>query len=185
MPKALVAYANGSEDLEVTAVASILSRGGVEVVRAAIIPEGKEIVLAHGQRTLCEVNIAQCQGETYDLIVIPGGLEGSKNCASCPVLTQLLKEQKAAGRYIAAICAAPGFVLEHHGLIGAAQATGYPGCSDNIKHYTGAGTTIDPEHKIVTGKGPALAIDFGLACLSVLVPEATLAQVKAGMLYQG
>lgn len=185
MPKALVAYANGSEDMEVTAVASILCRGGVEVVRAAIIPEGKEVVLSHGQRTLCDVNITQCKGQQYDLIVVPGGLEGSKNCAGCPVLTELLKEQKAAGRYIGAICAAPGFVLAHHDLIGEAQATGYPGCSDNIKNYTGAGTTIDVGAKLVTGKGPAFAIDFGLACLSVLVPEATLAQVKAGMLYQG
>lgn len=182
MPKALVAYANGSEDMEATAVASILCRGGVEVTRAAVVREGKEVVLSHGQRTVCDANIADCKDQ-YDIIVIPGGLEGSQNCANCPVLTELLKAQQAAGRYIGAICAAPGFVLAHHGLVGEAQATGYPGCSDNIKNYTGEGTTIDAGAKLVTGKGPAFAIDFGLACLSVLVPTETLEQVKAGMLY--
>lgn len=184
MPKALVAYANGSEDMEVTAVASILCRGGVEVTRAAVVAEGKEVVLSHGQRTVCDANIADCKDQ-YDLIVIPGGLAGSQNCAANTVLVELLKAQKAAGRYLGAICAAPGFVLAHHGLIGEAKATGYPGCSDNIKNYTGEGATIDADAKIVTGKGPAFAIDFGLACLSVLVPAETLAQVKAGMLYQG
>ncbi len=183
MATALVAFANGSEDMEATAVASILARGGVEVTRAAVTPDGsKEVVLSHGMHVTCEKHIKDCTGP-YDMIVVPGGLEGSKTCGACPALEKLLKEQKAAGRYIAAICAAPGFVLEKHGLIGDAPATGYPGCSDNIKNYTGDRTTTDKDAKIVTGKGPALAIDFGLACLEVLVPAETFAQVKAGMLY--
>ena len=82
MPKALVAYANGSEDMEVTAVASILCRGGVEVVRAAIIPEGKEIVLSHGQRTLCDVNITQCKGQQSDRS--PRGLRGLQELRGLP-----------------------------------------------------------------------------------------------------
>lgn len=184
MTTALVAYANGSEDMEVTAVASILARGGVKVIRAAITADGsREVELSHGTKVLCDKNIAECT-ETYDMIVIPGGLTGSQNCAASAPLVAKLKEQKAAGRYIAAICAAPGFVLEHHGLIGDARATGYPGCSDNIRNYTGEGTTIERDAHIVTGRGPAYAIEFGLACLEVLVTPEVLKQVKGGMLYE-
>lgn len=183
MPTALVAFANGSEDMEATSVASILERGGVKVTRAAITTDGSlDVVLAHGMKVHCDAHITACTG-TYDMIVIPGGLDGANNCQACEPLVQKLKEQKAAGRYVAAICAAPGFVLAYHGLIGESPATGYPGCCDNIKNYTGAHTTIDRDAKIVTGKGPAMAIEFGLACLEVLVPAETLAQVKAGMLY--
>lgn len=184
MVRALVAYANGSEDMEVTSVASILERGGVKVTRAAITTDGSTTVtLAHGTVVKCDANISALKGETFDIIALPGGLDGATNCANNADLVEMLKAQQAAGRYVAAICAAPGFVLAKHGLITDGPATGYPGCSDNIKNYTGAGTTIDQQHKVVTGKGPAFSIDFGLACLSVLVDAETLAKVKAGMLY--
>ncbi len=183
MATALVAFANGSEDMEATSVASILDRGGVKVIRAAVSADGsKEVTLSHGMKIVCDTHISECKGP-YDMIIIPGGLQGSQNCAACPSLTALLKEQKAAGRYIGAICAAPGFVLNAHDLIGEAKATGYPGCCDGIKNYTGEGATIDREHKIVTGKGPAFSIAFGLACLEVLIAADKLEQVKQGMLY--
>lgn len=182
MPTALVAFANGSEDMEATAAASIIARGGVKVTRAAITTDGsKEVVCSHGMHVLCEKHISECT-EDYDIIVIPGGLDGATNCANCEPLIAKLKAQKAAGRYVAAICAAPGFVLAKHGIITDGLATGYPGCSDNIQNYTGANTCIDRINKIVTGKGPALAIEFGLACLEVLVPAETVEQVKKGML---
>lgn len=182
MPSALIAFANGSEDMEVTSVTSILARGGVKVTRAAITEDGSlDVVLSHGMKVHADAHINDCTGD-YDIIVIPGGLQGSQNCANNAALVQKLKAQHAAGRYVAAICAAPGFVLAKHGIIGDSPATGYPGCSDNIKNYTGAHTTTDRVGKIVTGKGPSLAIEFGLACLEVLVPAETLAKVKAGML---
>lgn len=185
MAVALVAYADGSEDMEVTAVASVLARGGVEVVRCAVNKTGsKEVTLSHGTRVICDLSVSEAADRTFDMIVLPGGLKGAENCAANETLTAMLKAQKAAGRYVAAICAAPGFVLDKHGIIGEAKATGYPGCSDGIKNYTGTGTCIDADAKIVTGKGPAFAIDFGLACLSVLVSAEVLSQVKSGMLYE-
>lgn len=184
MVRALVAYANGSEDMEVTSVASILERGGVQVTRAAVTADGStKVTLSHGMVVECDAHISALKGETFDMIAIPGGLEGSNNCTNNADLVEMLKKQQAEGRYVAAICAAPGFVLAKHNIITDGPATGYPGCSDNIKNYTGAGTTIDQQHKLVTGKGPAFAIDFGLACLSVLVDADTLAKVKGGMLY--
>lgn len=183
MVSALIAFANGSEDMEATSVASILDRGGVAVTRAAITKDGsKEVTLSHGMKVVCDKHISECN-DVYDMIIIPGGLEGSKNCAQCTTLVTMLKEQKAGGRYIGAICAAPGFVLAKHDLIGEAKATGYPGCSDDIKHYTNTNTYIDRDYKLVTGKGPALSIEFGLACLEVLVPFDKVEQVKTGMLF--
>lgn len=48
MKKALVIYANGSEDLEVTAIADVLARGQVEVTKAALTASGVEVKLSHG-----------------------------------------------------------------------------------------------------------------------------------------
>ena len=98
MPTALVAFANGSEDMEATAAASIIARGGVKVTRAAITTDGsKEVVCSHGMHVLCDKHISECT-EDYDIIVIPGGLDGATNCANCEPLIAKLKAQKAAGR---------------------------------------------------------------------------------------
>ena len=185
MTCALVGYANGSEDLEVTAAADILARGGVQVVKAAVVEQGLTVTLAHGTQVVCDANIADCKDQ-YDVIVIPGGLQGAENCRDCPILLQLLQKQQAEGRYIAAICAAPGFVLAHHGIItDKVKATGYPGCADNIKCYCEDGAVVDEDAKIITGKGPAFAMDFAFKILDCLQGPAVTAQVKQGMLYQG
>ena len=93
MKKALVVYANGSEDMEVTAVTDILNRGKVKVIKAAVAKDGVEVTLAHGTKVICDENIASCN-DVYDAIVIPGGLNGANNCRDCDVLIEeSLKEQ--------------------------------------------------------------------------------------------
>ncbi len=181
MKKALVIYANGSEDMEVTAITDVLSRGNVAVTKAAVADSGCTVSLAHGTTVICDKNILDCKDD-YDVIAIPGGLTGATNCRDCDLLISMLKKQKQEKRLIAAICAAPGFVLAHHGLIIDEKATGYPGCADNIKNYTNKGVEISDDHLIITGKGPAFAIDFALAILKELQGEECMQQVAKGML---
>lgn len=182
--KALLVYANGSEDLEITAPADILSRGGVKVVRAALSDAGTEVTLAHGTKVVCDVRLADVLDQDFDIIVIPGGYEGSLACRDCAPLIDRLKKQQSEGKWLAAICAAPGFVLASHGLIGdSVQATGYPGCTDGIKNLVSAGVCRDAPAKLITGKGPAYAYDFAFAILEELAGAAKTAEVKAGMLW--
>jgi 4-methyl-5(b-hydroxyethyl)-thiazole monophosphate biosynthesis len=44
----------------------------------------------------------------------------------------MLREQKAAGRLYAAICASPAIVFEHHGLLEGAAATSHPGFQSKL-----------------------------------------------------
>lgn len=185
MPAALVVYADGTEDLEVTSVTDVLTRGGIKVTKAAVRADGAcEVTLSHGTRVICDQNISDCRGSTYDVIVVPGGLPGAETCGSCPVLRDLLLEQHQAGRLTAAICAAPGFVLARHGIISdKVEATGYPGCADNIVKYNPAGVVFDEAANVITGKGPAFALAFAFKILECVQGPETAAQVKKGMLY--
>lgn len=184
MKTALLMYAHGSEDLEITASADILNRGGVRVTRVAVNDDGsKTVILAHGTIVVCDVNVHDVKG-TYDAIVIPGGLAGSEHCRDSHVLVQLLKQQKAEGRLIAAICAAPGFVLQTHGILaGGVRATCYPGCNDSgIEGLQPDGVVYDEAANVVTGKGPGFALDFALKILEILAGKETRDRVAAGML---
>lgn len=182
MKKALLVYANGSEDIEITATADVLSRGGVSVTKAALAANGAlEVKLAHGTRVSCDVNL-QDVTDRFDVIVIPGGLQGSLDCAKDAHLIAMLREQKESGRLIAAICAAPGFVLAKNGIIEGERATGYPGCEEGIENYTGAGVEISENGLLVTGKGPGFSMQFGLAVLKQLEGPVVAEKVAAGML---
>ena len=182
MKTALVVYADGTEDIEVTATADVLARGGVKVTRAAVNTTGDLTVkLVHGTKVECDIHISDCQ-EDYDLIAVPGGLPGAEYCRDNKDLTELLKAQHANKRYIGAICAAPGFVLATHKIITSGKATGYPGCEKGIANYTGKGVEIDEENRIITGKGPGYALEFGVALLEALMGPEIANRVAAGML---
>ena len=184
MKTALLIYANGSEDLEITATADILTRGGVAVTRAALNADAsKTVTLAQGTVVVCDIN-AETADKDYDVIVIPGGLKGSESCRDSVWLIDKLKSQKAAGRLIAAICAAPGFVLQTHGfLAGGVKATCYPGCNDkDIEGIKKSGVINDASAKIITGKGPGFAVPFGLKILEVLAGADVRKSVAQGML---
>ncbi len=184
MATCLVIYANGSEDIEVTTQTDILTRGGVKVTKAALCDEGTTVTLAHGTKVICDANLEDCKDSLYDLIVIPGGLDGSIACRDSATLIKMLKAQKARGAYIGAICAAPGFVLGTHGIIGENDlATGYPGCTDTIKNLSTVGVVVNKEAKIITGKGPAFSFAFGYAMLEALMGKEVCDKVKDGMLY--
>lgn len=182
--KALICYANGSEDMEVTAISDVLNRGGIQVIRCAITEDKEKTVkLAHGSIITCDININDIKDEDiFDLIAIPGGLKGSENCRDNKTLIKLLKKQQHENRLLGAICAAPGYVLDTHGLIKNAKATGYPGCTNNIKNLSKDGVVFDKEHKLITGKGPAFCIQFSLELLRALTDNETADKVAKGML---
>ena len=89
-------------------------------------------------------------------------------------LVAMLQRQASAGRWNAAICAAPG-VLAHAGLLDGATATSYPGF---LSAGSAPGLRLSDEPvvvdgRVVTSRGPGTAIDFALALIGLLEgPEA-------------
>lgn len=180
--KALIPYANGTEDLEVTAIYDVLKRANVNVCTAAVGSDSNMVRLSHGSEIICNTTIEQCNDE-YDVIALAGGLKGAQEFSQCTKLINLLKEQKQKGKLIAAICASPAFVLAKHNIItDTTRATGYPGISDNIKNYSQEPVVYDVAENIITGQGPAFCIDFAVAIIKAICPDDMVKQVTSGML---
>ncbi len=185
--KALVIVADGAEELETISVTDILTRGGVKVTIAAL-KDGKgpfNIKTAHGIALELQTSLQEVKDESFDVVVVPGGYEGSINCQKSALVKEILQKQKAQHKFIAAICAAPGLVLAHQGIITNETATGYPGTTDGIKNLVqDQGVVVDVENKLITGQGPAYAADFASEILSIIKNPEVTKEVRKGMLYK-
>jgi 4-methyl-5(b-hydroxyethyl)-thiazole monophosphate biosynthesis len=97
-------------------------------------------------------------------------------------LKKLLLTFHGAKGKIAAICAAP-MVLGGLGLLKGKKATCYPGFE---KYLTGAilatNQSVVQDGNIITGKGPAFALEFALALVALVAGQAKRNEVAAGLL---
>lgn len=184
---ALVILAPGCEELEAVATTDILVRGGIKVTTASIHPQKtRAIIASRGMHLVADHLLEEVAPDTFDVIVLPGGLPGAQALRDNPMVIELLKRQRASNLWRAAICASPAIVLATHHLIEAdAQVTGYPGTLDHLpatQVRTDLDVVIDQTNKLITSRGPATAIEFGLAIVAVLTDSATAQQVRTGLL---
>lgn len=114
----LVLVAPGSEEIETVAIVDTLVRAQLEVVLASCCPLGKrQIKASRGVQLVADCHIDELVPRDFEAIVVPGGLPGSEVIRDTPLAIELLRAQASAGRWRAAICAAPAVVLHHHGLL--------------------------------------------------------------------
>jgi 4-methyl-5(b-hydroxyethyl)-thiazole monophosphate biosynthesis len=168
--KALVTIANGSEEIEVVSIIDILRRAGVEVTVATChLSSGMEITASQGTKIVAETSIDNCINTEWDLIAVPGGVEGSNALAESELLSKLLRRQMTEGKFYAAICAAPALVLGSKGLLVDKIATCHPHFYQTLE-----AKEIDTESRVVvdgnciTSQGPGTAIEFALELVEQL-----------------
>nr|CAH7718780.1 unnamed protein product [Callosobruchus chinensis] len=183
--KALVFLAPGAEEMEFTITADILVRGGIQVTVAGL-PDGSVVECSRGINIKPTVPIGDAKsGGPYDVLVLPGGLGGSKALASSKEVGEMLKEQEQAGRLIAAICAAPT-ALKAHGIAIGKKVTSYPSMKAQMEEggqYTYLEDKVVIDGNVVTSRGPGTAFDFGLALVEKLVGKEKKAEVAKGLLW--
>lgn len=179
--------ADGFEDIEALATYDVLKRGGVRVQTVGI---GEEpfVTSSHGLTVSIDTFLEDLEEggctDSADIMIFPGGMPGSKNLASCKPLIRMMNRHYAEGGSVAAICAAPGFVLSQLKGIEEAIFTCYDGCGEATE-ATGAVFVKKPavtSGRIITGRGPGHAIDFALEVLKMARNEAAAEEVAKGMI---
>ena len=163
-PSVLVVLANGVEELEAVAPIDLLRRAGAQVTLASLADsptvQSKENVTLIAESPLRDLPA----GKLFDMVFLPGG-PGVAHLRADARIKDILLAHKAAGKWIAAICAAP-LVLLDAGLLNGVRYTGYPTCVDELKEMTHQ--PVEADGKILTGRGPGVAILFGLLLVEKL-----------------
>ena len=188
MNHAYIFLADGFEETEALATADVLRRGGVPVQLIAASDQF-HVAGSHGIQVIADLtfNIFCAEAEELDpsdALIFPGGMPGTKNLAENEELMALMQEHYAGGGIVAAICAAPSLVLSQLPTLEGRKFTCYDGfeAAPAAKggEYVKAPCVTDGQ--LITGRGPAFAIDFGLAIVEKMRGAETAAQVKAGLL---
>ena len=177
-----VFLATGFEDIEALAPVDIMRRAGLPVETVSVTGE-KIVVSAHAvgiqaDRLLADIDFGQA-----DMIVLPGGLPGSTNLDACAPLTKAIAAHFAAGKPLAAICAAP-LVYGHLGILQGRKVTCYPGVEKELKGATYTAAIVEKDGNIITGKGPAAAFEFGYTIVDFFKGAGASQPLRQGMIYQ-
>uniref|UniRef100_A0A6P7HAP0 Protein dj-1beta n=1 Tax=Diabrotica virgifera virgifera TaxID=50390 RepID=A0A6P7HAP0_DIAVI len=184
-PKALIFLASGAEEMEFVISADVLVRGGVDVTIASLT-DNQLVKCSRGVQIHSDIAIKDASSKgPFDVIVLPGGLGGTKAMSESKEVGELLKEQESSGRLIAAICAAP-LALKAHGIAKGKNLTSYPSVKkdllDGSEGYQYKEDKVVVDDKLITSRGPGTAFDFGLALVEKLVGKEKAKEVANGML---
>ena len=169
--------ANGFEDIEALATADILKRAGLDIKTVGI--GNKQIETSHGLKVICDYNENEIDIKKADMIILPGGMPGTKNLAESKIVKDALEFCIDNDKYIAAICAAPS-VLGKYGLLYGKKFTCYPSFEEGINgKYTKDKVTVDG--KIITGIGPGATFDFAFEIVKILCGSEKVKALKKSM----
>ncbi len=180
MSKVLVPLASGFEEIEAMSIIDILRRADIDVVVAGL--GKKQVVGAHGVRVQADAHIEDMNSDEFDMIVLPGGLPGATNLQKDEYVQKLLKDFDKQNKSIGAICAAP-IALESAGVL-KENYTCYPSFEANIREegYTTSQDVVSDKN-IMTSRGPATAMAFGLAIVAKLCGDEKSSEIKSQLLY--
>lgn len=164
--KALILLANGFEECEALITADVLARAGMEVVLASVESD-LEVVGSHGITVKANALVADVTMALADVLVLPGGGDGTEALAGSFRVKGLIEEAVREGKYVAAICAAPS-VLGRMGLLDGRNIACYPGYEKYMPAANVTGAKVETDDIFITGEGMGVTLQFALKITELL-----------------
>lgn len=182
MSKAAVFFGTGYEEIEALTVVDILRRADVETVMVSVMGESS-VTGSHGISAAMDAPLSEVDFDSLDVIVLPGGMPGTKNLEACEALMEQVDAFMEQNKIVAAICAAPS-ILGHRGHLKGRKACSFPTFES---HLDGAEVMNLPaviDGNVVTGRGMGAAVPFALAILEKLQGKDAAQKMAENIVYR-
>lgn len=162
----LVFLANGFEEMEALVTVDILRRAGLVVTTVGV--GGTVVTGSHGITVKADVADTAILPTPVQAVVLPGGMPGTLNLETSPVVQRYVDKMVKEDGMICAICAAPS-ILGHKGLLAGKRATCFPGFEQELTDAILCNESVVADGSIITAKGAGVSIDFALCIVERLV----------------
>lgn len=175
----------GFEEAEALVAADVLRRADVPVTLTGI--GGDAVTGSHHITVRADKPVGLVKLQPGDMVVLPGGMGGVASMEGSEEAMALIRQAASGGDYwLAAICAAPTLLARAGLLPKGARCVCYPGMEGELSR-AGAVPAMDEaavtEGRLITGRGPGAAFDFGLALVEALAGPGAAGKVRAAMHY--
>ena len=157
--KVYIFLADGFEDIEGLTVVDLMRRAGIDIETVSI-KESNEITTSHRIMMKTDRVFTGTDFSDADMLVLPGGMPGTKYLGEYQPLCDLLRDFYGKGGKVAAICAAPT-VLASLGFLG--------------------GVVVDGN--VTTSRGLGTAVDFALSLIGQLLGEEKADEIAESVVY--
>ncbi|MDU9392216.1 DJ-1 family glyoxalase III [Pseudomonas japonica] len=174
--RALIAVAEGVDDLQTVTLVDVLRQSAVEVLLASVETR-RMLTCARGTRLTADAMLVDVLAQSFDLIVLPGGENGARRLAASPALEQRMQEQVKAGQYYAAIGESPALVLQAWGLLRQRRMTCHNDVSQHLSGCSFVDQAVVVDGNCITAQHSAAAIPFALALVELLEGKVMRGQV--------
>ncbi|MBQ7370758.1 MAG: DJ-1/PfpI family protein [Blautia sp.] len=176
-------FADGFEDIEGLAVVDLFRRAEIDI-QTVSIKDTREVTTSHGVELKTDRIFAETDFSDAEVLILPGGMPGTRYLGEYQPLTDLLKSFYNKGGRIAAICAAPS-VFVQLGFLKGRKATSYPSFQTALEEAGADYTTevVAVDGNVTTSRGFGTAIDFGLALIAQLKGQEKAEEISKSIVY--
>lgn len=182
MGKVCIFFGTGYEEIEALTVVDLLRRARIDTEMISITGE-EAVTGSHGVTVKTDKLFDEVDFEEVDMIVLPGGMPGTKNLEAFEPLMEQVEVFFKTGKYISAICAAPS-ILGHRGMLKGKKACSFPEFESHLEGAEVTKNAAETSENIITGRGMGCAIDFGLAIVKKLQGKEAAAALADKVVYE-
>lgn len=172
--------ADGFEEIEAITPCDLLRRAGVDAKLVGV--GGGRIRGSHGIAVETDLLLEEAAGVLPEMVVLPGGRRGVDTLLASPAALDLVKRCWQAGKYVAAICAAPT-LLAKLCITDGCRATCYPGMESQMGPAQMQNAAAVRDGRLITGRSAGCSMQFALALVDALCGEHTARKISEGVVF--
>jgi len=179
--QALVFMAPGFEEMELTITVDILRRAGIEVNTVTLAADKSPV---KGSRNICmlpDLCLDEISLEKCDIAILPGGIDGTRNLGANEKVSGFIQKMHAAGKKVAAICAAPA-VLARAGLLDGRRATSHPAAAEHMTGVNYCEDRVVIDGNVTTSRAAGTTFEFAFIIVEQLLGTEAVQKVNKGVL---
>jgi len=181
--KALVFMAPGFEEMELTITVDILRRAGIEAQTVTLAADKAAVKGSRNISMLPDLCLDEIAVENCDIAILPGGIDGTRNLGANQKVIGFIQKMHAAGKKVAAICAAPA-VLAKAGLINGRRATSHPAAAEHMVGVNYCEDRVVIDGNVTTSRAAGTTFEFAFALVEQLLGAEAVKKVNKGVLAQ-